>query len=269
MNRDAELERIAERFTRHERASLHFSGGKDSLAALFLLRPWWDRILVTWCNTGDAFPETVELVRRVKATVPHFREVRSYVKPHVEVFGWPVEALPVRHTEPADGGPRLDREKRPLMQFYRTCCHHNISAPLALADLENKATLAFTGRRLADSDGRPRVGPGATSLGGVELHEPLWEWTDADVWAFLEAEGVELPPHYRLAPETTSLDCMHCTAWWHGGSPGQLRVLAENHPETHREVVRRLRVIRGSLADDLADLDAALGVSPATATSAT
>jgi 3'-phosphoadenosine 5'-phosphosulfate sulfotransferase (PAPS reductase)/FAD synthetase len=255
--RRLDLERIGERFTRHERASLHFSGGKDSLACLFLLRPWWDRIVVTWCNTGDAFPETEALVRRVQATVPHFREARSYVRPSIEIAGWPVEALPAKHTEPVGGGPGLNRQERPLLQLYTTCCYQNLWAPLYLADLESKATIVFRGTRLEDSNGRTRRKPGEV-VGGLEQHMPIWEWTDADVWAFLEAEGVDLPPHYKLAPGTTSLDCMHCTAWWRDGAPGQLRVLEERYPETHREVVRRLRVIRDSIAEELAHLDRAL-----------
>ncbi len=254
---ERERERLAERFTRHERASLHFSGGKDSLACLLLLRPWWERTIVTWCNTGDAFPETEELVRKVQAAVPHFHEVRSYVRPFVEVAGWPVEVVPIRHTEPLDAGPRLDRQKLPLMQFYERCCYQNIWVPLLRADTENEATLVFVGGRLADSEGHPRLAPGMV-VAGSEHHMPIWEWTDADVWTFLEAEGAELPPHYREAPETTSLDCMHCTAWWRGGAPGQLRVLRERHPDVHREVVRRLQVVRASIAEGLADLDRAL-----------
>lgn len=255
---ELDRERLAERFTRHERAALHFSGGKDSLACLFLLRPWWDRIVVMWCNTGDAFPETEALVREVQALVPHFREVRSYVRPYIELAGWPVEALPVGHTEHLDAGPRLDRKMRPLMQLFRACCYQNITMPLHLADLEAKVTLQLVGRRLEDAgEGQPRSEPGTVS-GGIELHMPIWEWTDADVWAFLEAEGVNLPPHYKLAPNTTSLDCMHCTAWWRDGTPGQLRVLQDRHPETHREVLRRLNEIRDSLAEYLSDLDHAI-----------
>lgn len=255
--RTMDLDRISERFTRHDRASLHFSGGKDSLACLFLLRPWWDRIVVTWCNTGDAFPETEELVRKVQAAVPHFREVRSYVRPYIEIAGWPVEVLPARHTEPVDAGPRLNRQERPLMQLYQACCHQNISTPLYLADIESKATLVFKGTRLEDSGGRPRFVPGAV-VGGLEFHMPIWDWTDAEVWAFLEAEGGELPSHYKLAPGTTSLDCMHCTAWWRDGAPGQLRVLRERYPETHREVVRRLQLIRDAVAVEFSHLAGAL-----------
>lgn len=39
---------------RHERVVLFFSGGKDSLTCLLLLRPYWDRLTVCWINTGAA-----------------------------------------------------------------------------------------------------------------------------------------------------------------------------------------------------------------------
>lgn len=266
---DLERERIAERFTRHERAALHFSGGKDSLACLFLLRPWWDRIIVTWCNTGDAFPETEALVRKVQAAVPHFREVRSYVRPYIELAGWPVDALPVGHTEHLDSGPRLNRKKRPLMHLYRACCYQNIWVPLANATVEIGASLIFVGSRLSDVDGQPRLRPGTVYL-GVEHQMPIWEWSDSDVWAFLEAEAVELPSHFKLAPKTTSLDCMHCTVWSRVPAPERLLFLRERHSEAFREVLRRLQVIRVGVARELEDLDGVLlragdGVETATA----
>jgi 3'-phosphoadenosine 5'-phosphosulfate sulfotransferase (PAPS reductase)/FAD synthetase len=51
------------------KAVLQFSGGKDSLACLLLLRPWWDRLTVMWVNTGAAFPETLELMEAVRSRV--------------------------------------------------------------------------------------------------------------------------------------------------------------------------------------------------------
>jgi PP-loop superfamily ATP-utilizing enzyme len=44
-------------FDRHAKAILFFSGGKDSLACLHLLREYWDRVLVVWANPGEALPE--------------------------------------------------------------------------------------------------------------------------------------------------------------------------------------------------------------------
>ena len=62
-------------FYRHDRVALQISGGKDSLAVLHAMQPWWDRLCVFWTNPGNPFPETVALMEKIKAEVPFFGEV--------------------------------------------------------------------------------------------------------------------------------------------------------------------------------------------------
>ena len=50
---------------RHERIALQVSGGRDSIACLYLMRPYWDRVTVYWLDTGAAYPETVSLMQRI------------------------------------------------------------------------------------------------------------------------------------------------------------------------------------------------------------
>ncbi|MFG0641366.1 phosphoadenosine phosphosulfate reductase family protein, partial [Delftia sp. WSY_22] len=59
------------------RAALHFSGGKDSLACLYLLRPLVEQGLpVYWLSTGDTIPETRAVVDQVRAWIPDLRTVQ-------------------------------------------------------------------------------------------------------------------------------------------------------------------------------------------------
>jgi hypothetical protein len=58
-----------------------------------------------------------------------------------------------------------------------------------------------------------RAGDGAaisTAFGPCEVLAPLWDWTEAEVFAEIEAQGIELPEHYNEV--TSSLDCWNCTA---------------------------------------------------------
>ena len=50
---------MREYLDRHDKIALQFSGGKDSLAVLYLCKEWWNKITVVWLNTGSAFPETI------------------------------------------------------------------------------------------------------------------------------------------------------------------------------------------------------------------
>jgi len=60
---------IAEIISRHERIALHVSGGKDSLATLYLLRPYWDKLTVYWLNSGDTVPATESMMREIASAI--------------------------------------------------------------------------------------------------------------------------------------------------------------------------------------------------------
>ena len=55
---------------RHDLIALQLSGGRDSIACLYLLKPYWDRLTVYWLDTGAAFPETVSLMQQVRDKPP-------------------------------------------------------------------------------------------------------------------------------------------------------------------------------------------------------
>ncbi|MFM0170609.1 phosphoadenosine phosphosulfate reductase family protein [Paraburkholderia sediminicola] len=84
--------------TKHERIALQFSGGKDSLAMLHLMRKHWDRMTVYWVNPGDAFPETIALVESVRALVPHFVEIAANQPQVIAQFDIPMDLLPASAT---------------------------------------------------------------------------------------------------------------------------------------------------------------------------
>jgi len=65
---------------RHGRGALHFSGGKDSLALVYLLRPSWERLTLYHVDTGDLLPEVREIVDMVEGMVPDFRRIETDAK---------------------------------------------------------------------------------------------------------------------------------------------------------------------------------------------
>src|SRR5213076_1916096 len=111
---------------RHERIALQFSGGKDSLALLYLMRPFWDRLTVYWLDTGDAFPETAALVAEVEAMVPHFVTVHGIQPEVIAEFGLPSDLVPARSTPVgiAATGTGI------LIQDRYSCCLRSLMLPL-------------------------------------------------------------------------------------------------------------------------------------------
>lgn len=229
---------------RHEVAVLQFSGGKDSLACLYLLEPYWQKIHVAWGNSGDAFPETLELMDLVRKLVPNFVEVKGNQPAQIERYGYPVDVLPVRN-HPAVAF-LIHPHPRPKLQSCVACCNDNLWVPMEAQMKSMGATLIIRGQRLAEVQHTP-VRSGDV-INGVEYLFPLERWTSEDVREYL---GERLPSNYEYMD--TGLDCQHCTGHLFENL-GKRKYTALKHPELHEEISRRLDLIANEVANDMAHL---------------
>lgn len=223
-------------FDRHSVACLQFSGGKDSLACLWLIRPWWNKTVVLWANTGAAFPETVELMEKVRALVPCFHEVKTDQAEQVKRNGYPVDLLPILHHR------HFPQHREPKLQGFMECCWENIMNPANTEAQRLGATLLIRGQKSADKlKGPLKSGDYA---GGFELLHPIEGWTDAEVMKYLEETPLKAPEHYAYV--NTSLDCWSCTSFL-SENVGKMKYMREKHPEKHAEVTRRLKEIQATM----------------------
>lgn len=235
---------------RHTKPVLQFSGGKDSLACLYLLEPFWGRLTVAWCNTGDAFPETVELMAKVRELVPHFLEVKSDQPAQIEKWGYPTDVLPVRSH--ASIMFLVHPHARQKLQGCFACCADNLWEPMQREMQRIGATLIIRGQRLAEVQRSP-VRSGDV-IGGVEFLFPIEDWTGGQVREYVASKPLGLPENYRYMD--TGLDCMHCTGHLFENI-GKRRYMAERHPEAYNEVSRRLDVIASAVSRELDDIKGA------------
>jgi phosphoadenosine phosphosulfate reductase len=232
------------------KVALQFGGGKDSLACLHLLRPRWGEITVVWLNTGAAFPETIAQMKEIAAMVPHFLEVRSDVASDIQEHGWPVDVVPVAHTE---RGMRFTGQQGIKLRSWLECCGRNFWAPLEAKMKEHGFTTIIRGQR-NDEHYKGTVRHGDV-VDGVTYELPLQDWSESDVFAFLEREGVAAPAYYEMTK--SSLDCWLCTAFLDAKNP-QMDYLQAKHPEQHALVRRVLGEIAGATAAALAPLETAV-----------
>lgn len=236
---------FADIFKRHQRVALQVSGGKDSLALLYLFRPWWDQLCVFWLNPGDPFPETIALMEKIKAEVPFFSEVQGRQKEIIARDGWPSDVVPHAYTT---NGNFIFGETPFKVQSRLDCCFRALMLPMHERMKELGVTCILRGKRSEEKDKSPsRSGE---THDGFELIYPLWDWSESDVLAYLDREGVELPESYAHA--THSLDCISCTAWW---GEGLSHFLKAKYPEQHGEYVRRITLIKQAIADQMADCE--------------
>lgn len=200
---------------RHEgRACLQVSGGKDSLAALYLLRPYWERLLVAWLDSGDCPVETRARMALLACELPHFLRVEGQQPAVVAAYGLPVDLLPPEAT-PAHGP--LMHPEAPKLQARYDCCARVMWAPMQAALDARGITLFLRGQKHADPL-RPAYGSGYTDAAGREVFFPIEAWSEAEVLGFLAAEGIALPAFYRYG--RASIDCASCTAYLGEGRRG-------------------------------------------------
>ncbi len=228
---------------RHQNIALQLSGGKDSIACLFMMREHWDRLTVYWCNTGDAFPETVALMGEIRAQVPRFVEIAGQQPAVIERFGIPTDILPASATPMgvANGGI-------PMQDRY-SCCLRSLMLPMHERMIQDGITLIIRGQKAADRlKGPLRSGD---VDGGIEYLFPIEGWTDGQVLAYLREQDAPLPRFYEVMG--SSPDCMTCSAYWETGAA---KYLKRYHFEQFKVVQARLDAINEAVAEHIQNFNA-------------
>jgi 3'-phosphoadenosine 5'-phosphosulfate sulfotransferase (PAPS reductase)/FAD synthetase len=204
---------------KHQRIALQFSGGKDSLAVAFLLKPYWDRVVFYHTDSGDLLPEVREIVEAIASEVPNFRRIPGDVAAWQERYGLPSDLVPTSSTPMG----RMAGFGKVSIQDRFTCCACNIMQPLHDAMRADQITLAIRGTKRSDMRRLPHEG-GDTAL-GYHLWLPLIEWSDADVFAYLREVGAPICRVYEH--KVQSPECATCPAWW---NEGRATYLSKHHP---------------------------------------
>jgi phosphoadenosine phosphosulfate reductase len=217
--------------------AIQFSGGKDSLACLYLYRERWDTTYVVWLDTGAAYPEMVEYMEKWKQRLPHFIHVKSDQPSNVRERGWPVDVLPVENTLV---GRMITGNDGPLMQSYLDCCAVNIWVPLYNACKKLGIRYLVKGQR--GDDRRKSLAVDGQVVDGIQYVMPIQGWTEEQVFKYLKDVEADMPPGYGMG-EKTGRDCWNCTAYLDDN-----RKRIYNLPEDKRaEMLRRLAIIDGSI----------------------
>lgn len=212
--------------------ALELSGGKDSVACLYLLRDRLDDVTVYWLNTGDNFPETVTVIEECKKIIPHFVEIRSDVVEWKNIHGQPSDVVPM--TGEHVHLPHQPGEIR-FVDSY-TCCAMNIMLPLHERVAADGITIIIRGQKACDKHKSP-IRNGQT-VEGITFEFPLEQWTDEDVIVYLTEVGAPIHPAYTTGKH--GADCMHCTGWWEHLNPEFLR----KHPDSFHYVAVTHEIVK-------------------------
>jgi phosphoadenosine phosphosulfate reductase len=232
------------------RPALQFSGGKDSLACLYLLRDQLENIRVYYLNTGDPCPETHAVVQQVSQWVPRFTEIKTDAVAWKKENGVPSDLVPASAhcVAVAYGMGKVKVSNR------FDCCYHNHMLPLHQRMLSDGVDVVIRGTKLSDTGTLPVYGQ--TEYYNIVL--PLKDWTHEDVFAYLNSVGAPGNKIYEHFTSFSSPGCLTCSAWWDDGKGDYLKA---KHPNVHKEYVVQLRSLRSLLGQHLVELDSEIATS--------
>lgn len=225
-----------------DKVAFQFSGGKDSTAALYLLKEDWPEMTVYWLNSGDAFPELTAFVRDIGRQLPNFVEVPGRVHEVVDRFGFPSDLIPFDASDFATNAMLPQRVK---LQNRGSCCFRSKMEPLMERMFRDGINVIIRGQKATDQYKSPLVS--GDTVAGIRFLFPLQDWTDDQVYEYLESIN-KMPPMYESGV-LRSGDCMACSAWLGDNRPNYLRT---HHPETARILAARLDAVASELRVPLA-----------------
>lgn len=228
---------------RHSRIALQWSGGKDSLAVAYLLRPHWDRLTFYHMDAGDLLPEVSEIVDTMEAMVPSFIRIHSDSKAWQKEHGLPSDLVP---TSGSRAGVLIGMSDQRIVDRF-DCCASNIMAPLHDRMIADGITLCIRGTKGCDMARIPAQS-GDTSM-GYEIWLPLEDWSHDDVFAYLKKEGAPICRVYEN--NVNAPECASCPAWW---SENRARYLDKYHPELSVEYQRKLAIVKAQVVPLYANL---------------
>lgn len=229
-------------FARHKRIAFQLSGGKDSIASLHMLHPFWERMTVYWLDTGDTLPEVRQVVTELSDQLPHFVRIESSAADVIAQHGIPSDIVPAKGTPmglAATGGGVL-------IQDRYSCCLRTVMLPMHQRMLDDGITLIVRGQKSSDANKSP-LRSGDTE-NGIEYLFPLEDWTDDEVLIYLRENGIQYPAVYDRGMRTAP-DCATCSGWWEEGRAAYLK---QWHPLQYQEYQSRLNTISDAVAGHIA-----------------
>lgn len=223
----------------HKKAVLHFSGGKDSTALLYLARPYLDKITVLSAMTETTFPHLRESITKTCQKLGAQLEIVSppmRLSDFHATYGLPSDIVPVDSSP--EMAPYIAQQTR--LQSYLSCCSAMLLMPLQAATVRLEATLVLRGVKNCDT--RKGVPHGFVE-NGIQYDAPLWDWSNSEVMDYLAEVGAELPAHYYDGIQD-SLDCLTCTAHLDHHGKERIDYVKKHYPQHWPDLSDNLGKVR-------------------------
>lgn len=182
-----------------------WSGGKDSTLVLYLVRQLEPNVDVVFNNTGIEYPETVRFINELMVAwnlnLIETKPKKTFWK-CAEEFGFP------------DGTKRGSNKGRKDKTPH--CCYYLKERPMLEEIRVHGWEVIFDGITAVESwirmfNARDRGTCYFNKKWNIQKVHPILYWTEEEVFAFFESEGIPNNPLYSQG--LRRVGCMACTAY--------------------------------------------------------
>ena len=227
------------------------SFGKDSSVILHGLKPWLDRVLVVFIDCGGLYPDIEAWAREKGSELPHFAYVKTPgdIWEYIDANGFPLD---VDVPELGRFGKILGADEvaqKHKIQPWTNCIYDRFWVTLNDIIKRTKPDLLITGEHQSD---RPvHKWTSFTEDGsGIKMTRPIFDWTDEDVWEYIDFWELELTKSYQ-GRQKERRDCWLCLG--HDITAQRVRELREDWPHLYHRLFEEegLREVLGALEGHL------------------
>lgn len=232
-----------------------FSGGKDSMAVLFLMEDMnHTNLEIIFIDTGKNFKELLDTVewtkqrfKQYKFTTINSNRDRQWVE-----HGLPTDIMNMDYSQ--HGNMFMGTINKFQTKFH--CCYKNIMEPAWGYVKFIGSNLLIRGEKYSDK--LKSVVSSGEIVEGVTLYNPIEGWNDEQVRQYLhEKMDNDYPKHMDFYH--SSLDCRDCTAYLKDTSD-RVKLLKGNYPEDYELFLDNVNNIKQAVLEQLEPINNVLEV---------
>lgn len=220
-----------------KRPVFYCSFGKDSSVVLHALRPWLDKIMVVFIDCGGLYPDIVATADYLGAQLPKY----FHIHPATDIFqsiresGWPTD---IETEDLGELSNLMARDPTALtnrVRLWTKCTQERVWMPGFFWAQMYKPDLFISGEKLLDR-------PYATdweqrTMGAEKVLRPVFDWSDQDIWDYIDANGIELAKSYT-GRQADRRDCYVC--FGHCLTSGRVDYLKQEYPDLYRKLFHEM-----------------------------
>jgi 3'-phosphoadenosine 5'-phosphosulfate sulfotransferase (PAPS reductase)/FAD synthetase len=213
--------------------------GKDSSVVLHALKPYLDKVLVVFVDCGGVYPDVVEWADRIGATLPKYAHVHAPgdVFKDIREKGWPTDVEIDEIGELSDVLARDPLVKTNKVRLWTKCTHDRFWLPAFVYAQMYQPDLYISGEKRLDRPYATDADWQNRHMGAGRVLHPLMEWSDQDVWDYIDEHGIELPKTF-VGRQEDRRDCYVC--FGHNLSPERVRYLKEEYPDLYYKLFEEM-----------------------------